>query len=261
MLGAGEKIFIENRAHERLCVVVHRHDAPRGTAVILHGLGATKDQKMIVVGAETLYTAGYTTVRFDATNTFGESDGDIEHATLTKHCEDLVDVLAWLKTESWCVLPLTLVGHSMGGYAVARYAEENPHDIERVIPISPVVSGALTLEAHSAHDPAYIQAWRETGWREDVSVSTPGRVRRIPWSHMEDRLRHSLLPDAQLLTMPVSIIVGAEDTVTTVPHMQLLYEAIPHAQKQLTVLPQCGHVFRSDEHCALLRDALSAALA
>lgn len=260
MLGTEEKLFIRNRLDERVCVVVQKHATPRGVALVLHGLAATKDQKMIVVAAHTLHKNGYTVVRFDATNTFGESDGDIERATLTKHFEDLVDVLIWLKVQTWCTFPLTLVGHSMGGYAIARYAELNPQDIERIIPISPVVSGLLTLEAHIEHDPTYIQNWKETGWREDQSVSSPGRMRRIPWSHMEDRLEHSLLPDAGRLTMPVTIIVGADDPVTTVPHMQLLLEAIAHQKKQLIVVPQCAHVFRSDEQCAALAQALRAAI-
>lgn len=261
MLETEEKIFVHNRAQERVCVVVKKHEASRGTAVVLHGLGATKDQQMIVAAAQVFFEHGYTTLRFDATNTFGESDGDIEKATLTKHYEDLEDVLAWLQQQPWYVQPLTLVGHSMGGYAVARYAELYPERVAQILPISPVVSGALTLEAHIAHDPAYIEAWRTTGWQEDSSVSTPGRVRRIPWSHMEDRLQHSLLPDAHKLTMPVTIIVGAADTVTTAAHMQLLYDAIPTPAKQLVVIPECGHVFRSHEHCALLCAAILSALA
>lgn len=260
MLETEEKIFVHNRAQERVCVVVRKHEAPRGTAVVLHGLGATKDQKMIVAASHVLFEYGYTTLRFDATNTFGESDGDIEKATLTKHYEDLEDVLEWLQQQPWHVQLLTLVGHSMGGYAVARYAELYPERVAQVFPISPVVSGALTLEAHIAHDPAYIESWRTTGWREDSSVSSPGRVRRIPWSHMEDRLQHSLLPDAYKLTMPVTVIVGAADTVTTVAHMQIFLDALPGGKKQLIVIPDCGHVFRSDEHCALLVDALGSAL-
>ncbi len=261
MLDTEQKIFIHNRAQERLCLVVRKHEAPRGVAVVLHGLGATKDQKMIVAAAQVYFEQGFTTLRFDTTNTFGESDGDIERATLTKHYEDLEDVLAWLLEQPWYSQPLTLVGHSMGGYAVARYAEIYPERVASILPISPVVSGELTLQAHIAHDPAFIETWRETGWREDSSVSTPGRVRRIPWSHMEDRLQHSLLPDAHKLTMPVTIIVGAEDTVTLTTHMQLLFDAIPGPHKQLTVIPGCGHVFRSDEHCAQLCAAITAALA
>ncbi|MFM2414667.1 MAG: hypothetical protein RI911_360 [Candidatus Parcubacteria bacterium] len=261
MLDQEEKLFITNRKGERLCCVVRHHKEHRGVAVVLHGLAATKDQKMIVAAATAFADSDFTVLRFDATNSFGESDGSIEHATLTKHTEDLEDVLAWVQQQPWYSGDLLLAGHSMGGYSVARYAELHPEQVAVLFPISPVVSGELTLQSHEAYEPGYIARWKDTGWRSDMSVSSPGQIRRIPWSHMEDRLKHSLLTDVSALRMPTTIIVGSDDRVTTPEHMQLLLDAVPAQHKKLVIVPECAHVFRGDEQCSILaktiRDTLT----
>ena len=63
----------------------------------MHGLSGSKDELHIKSIATTFVENGYTTVRFDTTNTFGESYGRYEDATLTTYYEDLEDVLKWSK--------------------------------------------------------------------------------------------------------------------------------------------------------------------
>lgn len=249
------KVTIQNRKNERIVVVVREHEHSRGCAIVQHGLAGSKDEKHIAAATHFFFEEGYTTVRFDATNTYGESDGSIEYSTMTKHLEDLEDVIAWSKTQSWFNGELVLAGHSMGGYAVARYAQMHPSEVAVVFPLSPVVSGALTLDAHEASEPGYIQHWKETGWREDRSVSHPERVRRLPWSHMEDRLTHDLLKDASKLTMPVHIVVGDLDRISTLEHMKLLQRALPGVSS-LHVIPHCAHVYRTDAQIALMVEAM-----
>lgn len=255
MLAMDKKVYIKNRQSERIAVVVRIHDTARGCAVVQHGLAGSKDEKHIAAAARVFFDAVYTTVLFDATNTYGESDGTIEQSTMTKHYEDLEDVIAWMRTEPWCHGKLVLAGHSMGGYAVTRFAEIYPNDVAAVFPLSPVVSGALTLAAHELYEPGYIQHWKETGWREDRSISNPERVRRLPWSHMEDRLTHDLLPDALKLTMPVHIIVGDTDRISTVDHMRTLFDALPGV-KSLHIIPNCAHVYRTDAQIELMSEAI-----
>lgn len=243
-----------------MSIVLHEHTAPKGCAIVQHGLGGTKDEKHIIAAAETFFKAGYTTVRFDATNSYGESDGTIEHATLTKHCEDLEDVITWVHTQAWSTDRLVLAGHSFGGYAVTRYAELYPQKVAAIFALSPVVSGALTLQAHELYEPGYIERWKESGWREDKSVSNPNRVRKLPWSHMEDRMKHDLIPHAEHLTMPVCIIVGDADRITCLEHMQLLFAALP-GEKVLHCIPDCAHVYRTDIQIQEMISAIQSFLA
>jgi pimeloyl-ACP methyl ester carboxylesterase len=223
----------------------------------MHGLGGTKDEKQIVEVTHTLYDAGFTVLRFDATNTFGESDGSYEQATLTKHCSDLEDVMAWAAQQPWYKPPVVLVGHSFGGHAVARFAELHPDQVQLLMPLSPLVSGKLSEEAHTAYDPNYITNWRESGWREDRSVTHPDRIRRLPWSHMIDRYTHDLLPDAYKLTMPTLVVVGEEDRVTPVAQVKKFYDAVP-GPKEFVVVPKTAHVFRDEASLAVLTTTVRA---
>jgi dipeptidyl aminopeptidase/acylaminoacyl peptidase len=114
-------------------------------------------------------------------------------------------------------------------------------------PISPVVSGALSIAFKEKHDPLKIARWKETGWKEEESVSTPGLIKRLPWSHMEDRLKYDLLTDAHKLTMPVLLIVGDKDDSTPPEHIELFYETLQEP-KELHIVPDAHHTFRSVEH-------------
>lgn len=67
----------------------------QGLAFVMHGLGGFKEQPHLQVMAKAFLANGYTVVRFDTTNTFGESDGRYEDATTTNYYEDLEAVIAW----------------------------------------------------------------------------------------------------------------------------------------------------------------------
>jgi pimeloyl-ACP methyl ester carboxylesterase len=186
-------------------------------------------------------------VRFDTTNTLGESDGAYEHATVTNYYEDLEDVISWASNQDWYQEPFVLVGHSLGGICSILYAEANPTQVLALAPLSTVVSGALSVESATMRDPDAIAQWKKTGWKEEVSTSRPGIIRRLRWSHMEDRLRYDILPNVKKLTMPTLLVVGSDDDSTPLEHQRILFEALP-GKKELHVITGSGHTFRSPEH-------------
>ena len=95
------KEFIKNHKGQKICVIVEQPEGKtRGLAFVMHGLGATKDQPQIKCMAEAFVENGYTTVRFDARNSFGESEGINEDANITNYYEDLEDVLTGQKPRS-----------------------------------------------------------------------------------------------------------------------------------------------------------------
>ena len=243
--------MIRNRDGEQVCVVVG--PGQRGLAFVMHGLGGFKEQLHIRVLTEVLAAQGYTVISFDTTHTFGESDGDYADATVTNAYTDLEDVIAWAATQPWYQEPFLLTGQSMGGICTALYAEEHPEKVAALAPIAPLVSGQRSYDYQTKHDPEKLKKWQETGWDIRPSYSKPGVMKYLKWSHMEDRMRYSLLPHAAKLTMPVLIVVGRDDTSCPVEDQQLLFDALP-SQKQLEIIEGMGHNPRSDEHLEELRD-------
>src|SRR3989344_1988273 len=113
------KHFIKNRKGQKLSVLVEGEEKHGLVAVVMHGLGGWKEQPHIQTFADAFLKNGFTVVRFDTTNTFGESDGKYEDATITSYYEDLEDVISWAGGEPWYLEPFWLAGHSLGGICTA----------------------------------------------------------------------------------------------------------------------------------------------
>ena len=248
-----KKIFILNRKKQKICVLIEETPKPKGLVFIMHGLGGFKEQEQIQACAEAFLDEGFTSIRFDTTNTLGESDGKYENATLTNYYEDLEDVITWAQRQTWYKEPFWLVGHSLGGFSIALYAAKYPRKIKSIVPISPVVSGKLSLEGYSQKE---LKEWETTGYRVEESISKPGVIKKLNWNHhIQDRLKYNLLEKADKLTMPVLIIVGKNDTTTPPKHRKLLYEKLP-GKKELHIIKGASHTFREQNHLEEIKTIL-----
>lgn len=237
--------FIKNRKGQNIATLFEQAIPQKGLAFVMHGLGGFKEQPHIQKYAKVFLENGYTVVRFDTTNTFGESDGAYQDATTTNYYEDLEDVIQWASTEGWYQEPSVFVGHSLGSLCVVLYAENNPGKVKALAPTSTVVSGKLSAATNKYK--AILDEWKRTGWREEPSESRPGVIKRLKWAEMEDRLRYDLLPNAPKLTMPVLLIVGDQDDSTPQEHQQLLYDKLP-GKRELHVIKGASHTFREQRH-------------
>jgi len=249
------KFEIKNRYGLKIVGNLSVSEKPNGCAFVLHGLGGRKEQSHLMAIVDSLFSDGYTVVNFDATNSIGESEGKYENATFELHYEDLVDVIVWAKGEAWYQEPFILAGHSMGAYAVAKYAEEHPNEVESLFAFAPVISGKLSFEATERFEPGKMKKWKETGWTERVSHNRPGLVLHLPWSHMEERLKHDLEIKASNLTMPVLLVVGELDGPCPPEHQKLFLDMLPAGtKKELQIVPGAPHTFREREHLDQLRN-------
>lgn len=225
---------------------------PKGLAFVMHGLGGYKEQLQIRTAAEAFLENGYAAISFDTTNTFGESDGSYDDATVTNYLEDLEDVIDWAEGQGWFMEPFVLVGHSLGGICTATYAEKRPEKVKGLAPLATVVSGQLSLPRQEN-----LEEWKSLGYKERTSNSRPHMSGRLKWSHMEDRLKYDLIPEANKLTMPVFMMVGTKDEPTPPEDQRVLFDALP-GQKELHVLKGAEHTFKKPEHLAELKKNLDA---
>ena len=251
-----QKIFIKNRKDQKVSVIIEEVEAPKGLVFVMHGLGGYKEQAHLEMIADLFKENGHIVVRFDTTNTIGESEGNFEDATITNYYEDLEDVIKWSGAQKWYMEPFVLVGHSLGGISTALFAENYPAKVKALAPISTVVSGALSVEAHKKFESEEFKNWEKTGWLEAKSQSKPGVVKKLKWSHIADLLKYDLLPQANKLTMPVLLIVGENDTRTPLDHQKILFNVLP-GPKELHVIKGSPHTFRDPAHLQELKNILS----
>lgn len=243
-----EKKFILNRKNQKIAVLVDKVADQKGLAFVMHGLGGFKEQPHIKAMAEAFVENSYTTVRFDTTNTIGESDGKYEDATTTNYYEDLEDVIEWAGKQEWYAEPFFLAGRSLGGICTALYAEKHPEKVIGLALISTVVSGKLSTEGKEKK----MEEWQETGWWIRPSKSVPGMIKRLKWSHMEDRLKYDLFFHVKKLTMPVLLIVGELDDSTPPKHQKMLFDKLP-GKKEMHVIKGAPHTFPEEKHLIELK--------
>ncbi len=246
--------FIHNRHNLKMAVLVQQPPKQRGLVFIMHGLGGVMNQTQFATIAPVFIDAHYTVVRFDTTNSFGQSEGHYEDATTTGYYHDLEDVIAWATKQPWYVEPFVLVGHSVGGLCTAMFAQKHPQKVQALSPLSTVVSGKLRLQTITENEAL---EWQKTGSREYKSSTTPGRMKRLPWSHMEDAMHYDLLPEASKLVMPVLMVVGSEDDRTPLKQQQLLYKALP-GPKELHIIEGARHNFKEESHLHKLASIFAA---
>ncbi|MDE2079487.1 MAG: alpha/beta hydrolase [Patescibacteria group bacterium] len=246
-----QKLRIKNRDGKEIAVLLEGEENTNGLAFVMHGLGGFKEQPHVETFAHSFLEKDFVVVRFDTRDTFGESEGNYEQATITSYLADLEDVIAWAKSQPWYQEPFTLAGHSLGGICTALYAERHPEQVIALAPISTVVSGELSAEAKTETNE--LAKWQETGWRETPSKSKSGIIKRLPWSHMEDRMKYDLLPGVSRLTMPTLLIVGSVDDTTPPKHQKILLDALP-GPKELHIIEGAPHTFRNPAHLKEIAD-------
>lgn len=247
------KETLKNKLGLDLVVLVEWENKPKGLVFIEHGLSGTKEHPHIEMTAMVFKKYGYTTVRFDTTNSFGESGGKYEDATITSSYNDLESAIEWAKTQIWYQEPFILAGYSMGGISVALYASAHPEKIKALAPLSTAISGRLSLES-PAHKNTW-NMWKETGWYEIQSVSRKGLVKRLPWSHVEDKLTYDLLPKANTFTMPVLMLAGELDESTPPEHQKLLFDLLP-GEKEFHIIKGAPHTFTTEAQLLELSNIL-----
>jgi len=249
-----EKLTIQNRKSQKIVVLLEQAQNQKELVIIAHGLSGNKEEPHIIKFAEVFREKQYTVVRFDTTNTFGESDGKYEDATVTSYKEDLEDVIAWAKKQSWYKEPFVLVGHSLGGITTILYSEEHPQEVKALAPISAVISGKLSMET-----PKYISTrenWEKEGWLIEKSSTSPSGTKKLPWSHMIDRLKYDVLPNTNKLTMPVLCIVGDKDESTPQEHQKFFYQKLL-GRKEIHIIKDAPHSFKAPEHLKEIKEIFS----
>jgi len=238
-----QKLFIKNRKQQNIAVLVEKAENPQGLVFVVHGSGGSKTQDHIEAFAKPFRDSGYSVIRFDATNSFGESDGDQCDATITGFYQDLEDVIAWSRSQDFYQEPFTLCGHSLGGISILLYAQNYPQVVSQLVPIASVLSGPSFIREICSQEE--LAKWKQTGMREYVSKK--GLKKRLKYSFVEDALTYNVLDTAHKISVPTLLIVGELEGTRTIAEQQLFLDRLL-GKKELHVIKNAPHTFIAKEH-------------
>jgi pimeloyl-ACP methyl ester carboxylesterase len=128
-------------------------------------------------------------------------------------------------------LPWRLVGSSLGGYLAARWAEEHPQKVDRLVLLCPGFDMATTWPRLVGEEG--MRRWREAGALEFPDAT--GQPTPVHWGLMEDLARHPAWPE---VPCPTRILHGTRDVV--VPHA--------YSEQYAAARPHVTLVSLDDEH-------------
>ena len=239
-----ERATIKNRHGLKLVIQVDTPDNFQNLVFIEPGQSGTIDQKHIEAFAVAFLENGFRTVRFDPTNSLGESGGELINVTYDNYEQDLEDVINWARTQTWFQQPFALCGHSMGAQAVAWYAERHPAEVLLLAPMAPVVNYDLYMKTL---DPEEKRQWQEKGYDEYPSKYRPGVIKKVGWGINESLKKYDIMPLAGNLTMPVINIVGERDQPCPLEHQRIFMDAVANPNKKLITIASAQHSYRNDK--------------
>lgn len=234
-----KKTFIKNRKNQNIAVIIEESENQKGLVFVMHGLGDSKDSDHIKIYAKCFKDNEYTVIRFDTTNTFGESDGTFEDGNIRTYYEDLEDVINRSKSQSFFKTPFVLCGHSLWAICSAFYAEEHSEKVKALVPTATPINAELSKQNYSKKE---LEDREKTGrltedwWEFNV---------RIKWSYMQAKEDFDLLKNVHKLTMPVLMIVGEFDSLSK--QQKNLFDSLP-GLKELHIIKNAPHTFRKKEH-------------
>lgn len=121
-----EKLTIQG-SKGKLAMVVSRPEGVQGrmpTAMLMHGFGSNKNDRLLTLLSDSLLRHGVATVRFDF-NGHGESEGKFEEMTVPNEIEDAKAVYSYVCSQPWAdSTRVALLGHSQGGVVASMTAGE-----------------------------------------------------------------------------------------------------------------------------------------
>jgi len=185
----------------------------------LHGLGSVRQgekSNSLLVHAR---TCGRAFLRVDQRG-HGASTGQIGEVTIGELITDLQRVLE--RTG-----PRRIVGSSLGGLVAAFAAAARPELVAGLCLMAPALGFLTDLERHLDADG---KLWTSNGIGFRVSARVLADARRLEERHLPEQL-----------SMPVLLVHGTADTVVSQQNSERFFRAIPHAAKELWLVPDGDH--------------------
>ncbi len=250
-----QKLNLKNRRGQNIVGILTKPENKIiGTAVLQHGYGGSVNEKHILVMQKAFLINGFQVFNFDSPNSFGESDGEYKNARLGLHANDFDDVTNWVLEQEWFTGKLLVSGHSMGGFASARYALRNSNVVDFAIPFAPVVSGKYWFDSNMKYKNDEMKEWKEKGVLIKESYSTPGRLKESPYDIIIESLNHNLLKENLVFENNILLIACEKDTSCSLESVEYLFNKINSKNKIFKIISGSNHVPRNEDELNELKN-------
>jgi putative redox protein len=210
--------------------------APRTYALFAHCFTCSKDFIAANVISKTLAENGIGVLRFDFTG-LGNSQGDFSNTNFSSNIEDLISACTYLAKEFG--EPELLIGHSLGGAAVLKAAEQMQH-------VKAVVTIAAPSDVHHLTQlfGDNIETIEQKG---EADITLAGRNFTVKKQFLDDIRGTSLLEGISSFRKALLVLHAPFDKIVSIDHAEKIFKAAKHPKSFIT-LDSADHLLsrRSD---------------
>ncbi len=219
---------------------------PHAMVLFAHCFSCSKDLFAASRVSRALSGLGFGVLRFDFTG-LGGSDGDFANTNFSSNVEDILAAVAFLRDQH--MAPSLLIGHSLGGAAVLKAAEDVPE--ARAV-------ATIGAPAEPAHVEQLFAGVIDKIERDGMAtVNLGGRDFTITKQFLDD-LANQTLMDA-IATMHKALIVfhAPRDNTVGIDNAAQIYQAAKHP-KSFVSLDDADHLLTRKEDSVYVASVLAA---
>ncbi|MBC6404000.1 MAG: alpha/beta hydrolase [Hyphomonadaceae bacterium] len=214
-----EKIEFTGAFGDRLSAKLDWPDGGQIKSWVLfaHGFSIGKDLKPIRTVSRTLVANNYAMMRFDFTG-LGESGGDFSDTNFSSNCVDLRNAADYLREHHKA--PCVMIGHSFGGTAALKIADEIP-ECKAVATI-----GSPCDTTHIVHQ--FADKLEEIEEEGEAKVLLGGRPFVIKEQFLDDVGSHDITAKIESLGRALMIFHSPQDAVVGIKNAAHIYSKARH---------------------------------
>lgn len=242
-----ERITFSGHSGHNLAARLDLPDGPHlATALFAHCFTCSKDIPAARRIAGRLASLGIAVLRFDFTG-LGHSKGEFKNTTFTTNAQDLKAAAAVLAQRG--MAPSLLIGHSLGGAAVLRVADE----IEGVKAV--VTLGAPFDPGHVTHN--FGDAIAEIEEKGSAAVHLGGRPIMIGRDFLHDVAAEKLVSHIQNMKSALLVMHAPLDDIVGVENATQIFVAAKHP-KSFVTLDNADHLITRGEDAEYAAEVIAA---
>lgn len=242
-----ERITFPGHSGHTLAARLDLPDGPHlATALFAHCFTCSKDIPPARRIAGRLASMGIAVLRFDFTG-LGHSQGEFKNTTFTTNAQDLKAAAAALAQRG--MAPSLLIGHSLGGAAVLRVADE----IEGVKAV--VTLGAPFDPDHVTHN--FGDAIAEIEEKGSAAVHLGGRPIMIGRDFLHDVAAEKLISHIQNMKSALLVMHAPLDDIVGVENATQIFVAAKHP-KSFVTLDNADHLITRGEDAEYAAEVIAA---
>ena len=220
-----ERITFEGHAGHKLSARLDTPDGPHlATALFAHCFTCSKDIPAARRIAARLNVMGIAVLRFDFTG-LGHSEGEFENTSFSSNVDDLVHASDFLAGRK--IAPDMLIGHSLGGAAVLRAANQ----IETVKAV--VTIGAPFDPEHVTEN--FASAISKINAEGQADICLGGRPFKIKKHFINDIAASKLGPSVAKLNCALLVLHAPMDDIVSIDNAAAIFTAAKHPKSFVTL--------------------------